>query len=72
MSTRRWIDPGTPAPRGWRKLWEQAQRERDSDKLDDLIQRMNQLLTAHERKCAAAEAPPALLAGQSSSSLGQD
>lgn len=40
-------------PEGWRKLWEKAQRERDSKKLDAIIKQMNQLLTVHEKRCAA-------------------
>jgi hypothetical protein len=27
-------------PKGWRRLWEKAQRERDPQKLDAIIQRM--------------------------------
>ncbi len=45
-------------PKGWRKLWEKAQRERDPKKLAALIDRMNQLLTEHE-KAAAQEKKPA-------------
>jgi hypothetical protein len=40
-------------PKGWKKLWEAAQREKDAKKLAELIDQMNQLLTEHER--AAAE-----------------
>jgi hypothetical protein len=40
-------------PEDWRKLWKKAQRERDPKKLDAIIQQMNQLLTAHEKRCVA-------------------
>lgn len=39
-------------PRGWRRLWEQAQRERDPKMLDALIQEMNRMLAEHEKKVA--------------------
>ncbi len=44
-------------PRGWRKLWEAAQRETDPKKLVELIEQMNQLLAEHE-KAAAEETKP--------------
>lgn len=34
-------------PKGWRKLHAQALREWDSNKLDELIQRLNALVTEH-------------------------
>ena len=40
-------------PRGWRKLWEQAQRERDPKKLDAIIKQVNRLLTEHENRALA-------------------
>lgn len=41
------------APQGWRKLREQAQRERDPKKLDSIIKRVNRLLTEHENRSVA-------------------
>jgi hypothetical protein len=41
-------------PEGWSTLWTKAQRERDPQKLDSIIEQMNQLLTVHEKRCAAA------------------
>ena len=40
------------APRGWRKLWNQAQQERDPARLDAIIKQMNALLTEQEKKAA--------------------
>ena len=40
-------------PQGWRKLWEQAQRERDPKKLDAIIKQVNRLLTKHENQVLA-------------------
>jgi hypothetical protein len=37
-------------PEGWRELWEQAQNERDTSKLLQIIDEMNQLLTEWEKK----------------------
>ena len=48
------VDP-EQEPAGWRRLWEEAQRERDSNKLDAIIKRMNLLLTERERQTAASE-----------------
>ncbi len=39
-------------PKGWRKLWEAAQREKDPKKLVELIDQMNQLLAEHEKTAA--------------------
>lgn len=36
-------------PEGWRELQMTALQERDSDKLDALLKRINQLLTKHEQ-----------------------
>jgi len=36
-------------PKGWRKLWERAQREKDPKKLAALIDQLNQLLSEHEK-----------------------
>ncbi len=44
-------------PKGWQKLWERAQREKDPKKLAALIDQLNQLLTEHE-KAAAQEKKP--------------
>jgi hypothetical protein len=38
------------APKGWRRLWQQAQRERDSGSLDAILKKMKRLLSEHERK----------------------
>jgi hypothetical protein len=38
------------APEGWRKLWQQAQREKDPEKLDAIIKRVNRLLAEHEKR----------------------
>jgi hypothetical protein len=38
---------------GWRKLWAQAQRERDSKKLDAIIKQVNRLLTEYENRAIA-------------------
>ncbi len=48
------VDP-KQEPAGWRRLWEEAQRERDPKKLDAIIKRMNVLLTEHEQQAAASE-----------------
>lgn len=40
-------------PQGWRKLWEQAQRERDPKKLDAIIKQVNRLLTEYENRALA-------------------
>jgi hypothetical protein len=45
-------------PKGWRRLQQRAQSERDPKKLAQLIDQMNQLLTEHE-KAAASEKKPA-------------
>ena len=37
-------------PKGWRKLWEQAQREKDPKKLDVIIKQVNRLLVEHENR----------------------
>jgi hypothetical protein len=37
-------------PKGWRKLQAQALRERDSNKLDKLIKRLNALVIEHEQQ----------------------
>jgi len=39
--------------RGWRKLWQQAQREGDPKKLDAIIKQVNRLLTEHENRALA-------------------
>ena len=41
-------------PKGWRKLWEAAEREKHPKKLAELIDQMNQLL-AEQDKAAAEE-----------------
>jgi hypothetical protein len=38
------------APDGWRKLWEQAQREGDPKKLDTIIKQVHRLITEHEER----------------------
>jgi hypothetical protein len=48
MSSR--VPVQEPAPEGWRKLWEQAQREADPKKLDAIIKRVNRLLVEHEER----------------------
>ena len=40
-------------PLGWRKLWEQAQREKDPKKLDAIIKQVNRLLTEHKNRLIA-------------------
>jgi hypothetical protein len=45
-------------PKGWRKLWEKAQRERDPEKLAALIDRLNQLLSEHEKAAQQERKPP--------------
>lgn len=48
-------------PKGWRKLCEKAQRERNPQKLDAILKQVNQLLTEHEKRCSVAvEAPKSL------------
>ncbi len=37
-------------PKGWRKLQMMAQKERKPKKLAAILERMNRLLTAHEKK----------------------
>lgn len=44
-------------PKGWRKLWKVAQREKDPKRLAELIDQLNQLLAEHE-KAAAEETKP--------------
>jgi hypothetical protein len=46
-------------PKGWRTLWERAQRERDPKKLAAIIDQMNQLLTEHEKAAADEKREPA-------------
>ena len=54
--TRPGIDPEMEAPKGWRRLWEQAQSARTTQELDAIIMRMNLLLSEHEQKSAGAAA----------------
>ena len=44
-------------PEGWRSLWERAQQEKDPQKLAELIDQLNQLLTEHEKAAAQDEKP---------------
>jgi hypothetical protein len=37
-------------PKGWRKLQAMAQKERDPEKLAEILERMNRLLTTHQKK----------------------
>ena len=37
-------------PKGWRKLQAMAQKERNPKKLASILERMNRLLTAHEKQ----------------------
>jgi hypothetical protein len=37
-------------PKGWRKLQAKAHKERDPKKLDDLLTKINDLLTKHEKQ----------------------
>jgi hypothetical protein len=37
-------------PPGWRKLCEMAQKEKDPEKFNALIERINRLLDVHEKK----------------------
>ena len=37
-------------PKGWRKLQTMAQKERNPKKLASILERMNRLLTAHEKQ----------------------
>jgi hypothetical protein len=48
-------------PKGWRRLWESAQRERNPKKLATLIDQMNQLLTEHEKAAEPGKRPTASL-----------
>ncbi|HMH09049.1 MAG TPA: hypothetical protein VK579_20400 [Terriglobales bacterium] len=48
--TRSEIDLVKQGPKGWRRLWEEAQRETDPKRLDAIIKRMNLLLTEQEQK----------------------
>jgi len=41
-------------PKGWRKRWLRAQKERDPKKLVELIDELNQLLTEEEKRAASA------------------
>jgi hypothetical protein len=52
--TRSGTDPEMEEPKGWRRLWEQAQRARTTRELDAIIMRMNRLLSEHEQKSAGA------------------
>lgn len=52
MSARSRVRLADQEPEGWRELWEKAQRERDPQRLDTLIKRMNQMLSEHEKRCA--------------------
>lgn len=45
-------------PKGWRTLWERAQRETDPKKLAAIIDQMNQLLTEHEKAAADEKREP--------------
>jgi len=45
--------PMEDEPRGWRKLWQQAQREGDPKKLDAIVKQVNRLLTKHENEALA-------------------
>jgi hypothetical protein len=45
-------------PKGWRTLWERAQREKDPKKLAAIIDQMNQLLTEHEKAAADEKRKP--------------
>jgi hypothetical protein len=36
-------------PKGWRELWERAQQEKDPEKLAELIDQLNHLLSEHEK-----------------------
>jgi hypothetical protein len=42
-------------PKGWRELQQQALAERDREKLDALLRRMNQILKKHEYETAKRE-----------------
>jgi hypothetical protein len=42
-------------PKGWRLLQERAQQEEDPEKLADLIDEMNRLLTEHEKAAKELE-----------------
>ena len=54
--TRSGIDPEMEEPKGWRRLWEQARRARNTQELDAIIKRMNLLLSEHEQKSAGVVA----------------
>jgi hypothetical protein len=43
-------------PKGWRILQAMAQSEDDPERLASIIDRMNQLLDAHERRSGGAKA----------------
>jgi hypothetical protein len=42
-------------PKGWRKLQAMAQKERDPKKMAAIIERMNRLLAAHEKRSSTKE-----------------
>ena len=42
-------------PKGWRKLQAMAQKERDPKKVAAIIERMNRLLAAHEKRSSTKE-----------------
>jgi hypothetical protein len=46
-------------PRGWRKLRAMAQKEHNPEKLAAILQRINRLLTAHEKKSLNKQGLPA-------------
>jgi len=45
----------TDEPKGWRKLQTMAQKERDPKKVAAIIERMNRLLAAHEKRSSTKE-----------------
>ncbi|MGA2353793.1 MAG: hypothetical protein ABSG02_04805 [Terriglobales bacterium] len=44
-------------PEGWRELQKRARNEPDPKKLEAIIAEMNELLSEHEKRAAANEAP---------------
>jgi hypothetical protein len=49
-------------PKGWRKLQAMAQKEHNPEKLAAIIERINRLLTAHEKKSLSKQSFPAAAA----------
>jgi hypothetical protein len=51
-------------PEGWQRLQTMAQRERNPQRLVEIIDQMNRLLDEHERRAGGRGTPRLALAGQ--------